>query len=1132
MTFYERLDAVVDLLRRRGRVSYRALVREFDFDDAFLADLKTELIEVQKVAADEDGKMLVWVGGSAPASAAVQPSGGAPLAPGPSPAERRQVTVMFCDLVASTELAARLDPEELREVLRAYQDVANEVVRRLGGVIARYIGDGLKIYFGYPLAHEDDPQRAVRAGLEIVDGVRQLQSRLETTSTVLATTPLRVRVGLHTGLAVMGSMGDPERRDEMESVGETPNIAARIQNLAAPDTVVVSDATRRLLKDTFVCEPLGAHVLKGITDPVTVHRVVAEADTRDVPSPTAPMRLNPLVGREQELGLLADRWAQVTEGFGQVVLVTGEPGIGKSRLVRLLETDAPAAARLVLKARCSPQHEHSALYPVGELLRRVIRDDREAPNDDRLRRLEQTVQGSGRPASALVPVLAPLLGISIPHDRYPPLGLNPDRARRRTLGAVVEVVLELAAREPVLLLVEDLQWVDPSTLEWLGLLVEQTPTARLLVVLTARPGFTAPWATREHITRLTLGRLRRAHIQALIASVTGGKALPAAVLEEVVAKTDGVPLFVEELTKMIVESGLLREDADRYELVGALPPVAIPATLQDSLMARLDRLATVKNVAQIGAVVGRTFSYALLRTVSGFDDETLERELTKLVDAELLHQRGIAPAATYTFKHALIQDAAYQTLLKSTRQQYHRAIARALEAERPESAHPEPEIIARHYTEAGLAAEAVPYWTRAAHDAAARSAYLEAIAHFRAALGLVEALPDHRHRARIALDLWIGLGQSLLAAKGHTATEVERAFARARELSSQVAEVGASVPALLGLFQFYLTRAEFPKVRELGPDLVALAQKTADPVHAVMAQLTAACLAFHLADVAAIRAYLESRDRSGVHASSPDFIALHRERAIYCQSYDAAIVWLLGRPDLALQTAREARALAEASAHPFSRTIALVHGAYVHQFRREPGAVAELAEAAVALSLEHDFRLYAATAKTMVGWGLAKRGHLKDGIALIRDGLAGERALGINLRRPYFLSLLADALGDAGEVVDALATLDEALALADATGERWWEPEQLRLKGVLLQRQTVPDRAGAETCFLRALDVARARQARSLELRAATSLARLWQELDRPREARGVLADIYGRFTEGLDAPDLVDARAVLANLG
>jgi class 3 adenylate cyclase len=718
MDFYAVLDQVLALLRQRGRVSYRALKRQFDLDEAYLDDLKMEIIEVYQCAVDQDGTMLVWTGPTgapplptSPLHESVQPSPtqadhasrdavSPPTAPRPTDAERRQLTVLFCDLVDSTRLASQFDPEELRQVVQAYQATCAKVITRFEGHIAQYLGDGLLVYFGYPRAHEDDAQRAVRAGLGMVEALGQLNTRLEQERGV----HLAARLGIHTGLVVVGEVGGGTRQEQL-ALGETPNLAARLQGIAAPNTLVISAATFPLLGGFFACQPLGTPPLKGQAQPLAVYRVLYESMARSRLEAAGSTGWTPLVGREQEIGLLRERWAQVKDGLGQVVLLSGEAGIGKSRLVQVLtEQVATEPQAWLTPCQCSPYYQNTALYPWIELLERVaLRFEREEAPAQKLSKLEGFLVQYGLALAETVPLFAALLSLPLPAD-YTPLMLSSEQQKQRTLQALLTILLRIAAQQPVLFVMEDLHWVDPSTLELLGLLVDQGPTARILTLLTCRPDFHSPWTGRSHLTQVTVHRLPRHQAVEVIRQVAHGKALPPEVVEQIVAKTDGVPLFVEELTKMVLESGLLQEREDRYELTGPLSPLAIPATLHDSLMARLDRLTTVKSLAQLGATLGREFSYALLQAVSPWDEGTLQQGLQQLVEAEFLYQRGLPPQATYLFKHALIQEAAYQSLLRSTRQQHHQHIAQVLEAQFPETVETQPELLAQHYTEAGLSA--------------------------------------------------------------------------------------------------------------------------------------------------------------------------------------------------------------------------------------------------------------------------------------------------------------------------------------------------------------------------------------------------------------------------------------------
>jgi class 3 adenylate cyclase len=680
------------------------------------------------------------------------PGGRAPGACPPD-AERRQLTILFCDLVASTALATQLDPEDLREVIRAYHATCAAVIQRFDGHIAQYLGDGVLVYYGYPQAHEDGAHRAVRSGLGMVEGIGPLNARLEQTYGIR----LAVRIGIHTGLVVVGDMGGGGREEHL-ALGATPNITARLQGLAAPNTVVISEASHRLVQGYFACVPLGQQLLQGVADPLTVYHVLGASGATSRLEVAQPRGLTPLVGREPEVGLLRERWQRVQAGMGHVVLLSGEAGLGKSRLVQVLKDDLAPTPHTCLECRGSPYYQNTALYPVIELLQRVLRWQPEDTPLERLHKLEITLSQCPLTLGEMVPILADLVALALPDDRYPPLLLTPQRQRQKTLEMLLAMLLAEAARQPVLFIVEDLQWVDPTTLEWLTLLIDQGPTVPILTVLTYRPEFPPPWGSRAHITPMSVPRLSPPEVQTMVARLTGEKALPPELLQQLLAKTDGVPLFIEELTKTVLESGLLRVAHDRYELAGPLPSLAIPSSLHDALMARLDRLATAKSVAQLGATLGRQFPYALLRAVAPLDEAVLHHALGELVHAELLYQRGVPPQATYLFKHALIQEVAYQSLLRRTRRRLHAQIAQLLATQFADMDGLPPELLASHYTAAGCSAQAVPYWIQAGRQAIRRAAHVEARAHLTRGLEALQTLPASPQRTEHELTLQLLLG--------------------------------------------------------------------------------------------------------------------------------------------------------------------------------------------------------------------------------------------------------------------------------------------------------------------------------------------------------------------------------------
>jgi predicted ATPase/class 3 adenylate cyclase len=1174
--FHALLPGVMALLQHEQRVTYRTLHAIFGVDEACLHAVRDEL-RFRQLAREEGGEGLVWIGadtppGRAPAPAlalsAVSPRpslsppevpralpGSPPALDGVSSlsvddgvasppdvvpgltlavprqapdAERRQLTVLFCDLVGSTQLSGQLDPEDLRAVVRAYQEAAAEVIQHYAGHIAQYLGDGLLVYFGYPTAHEDDARRAVHTGLGIVEAVATLNTRLAAQYGI----QLAVRLGIHTGPVVVGVMGGGGRHEHL-ALGETPNIAGRLQALAPANTVVMSAVTARLVQGTFALEALGTHTLHGVAEPMMVNRarglLATSSPDEEFVTATVPV----LVGREEESGLLRRRWEQSKAGLGQVVCISGEAGIGKSALVEGLRAQVRVEGLPRITFRCSPYHTTSALYPVITHIERLLQW---APGDasaTRLAKLEAGLQPYDLPLTEVVPLFAALLSVPLPAERYVPLAVTPQQQKQQTLDALVAWMAAEAERQPVLVAWEDLHWADPTTLEVLGLVIEQAPTVPMLHVLTYRPEFNPPWPQRSHITPLVLNRLERPQVEALITQRAGGKTLPNEVVQHIVVKTDGVPLYVEELTKMLLASPLLREEAAQYRLTGPLRAVAIPDTLQDALMARLDQLNTAKEVAQLGAVLGREFAYELLQAIAPQDEDTLQAGLAQLVEAELLYQRGRPPRARYLFKHALIQDAAYASLLNSTRQQVHRQIAEVLETRFLTLVETQPELVAQHYTAAGCHEQAVRYWQQAGQHASTRSAYLEAINHVTIGIELLKTLPETPTRTQQALTLYIALGAALQMTKGQAAPEVEHAYTQARALCQQVGETPELVPVLLGLWRFYNIQQQFQMARELGETLLRLAQRTHDPALAVVAHYALGWTWFCLGALPAARQHLEE----GSARYMPDqrraqVFGIGQDPGVACRVFVAWTLWLLGYPAQALTRLHDALVLAHELSHPISLAFARCLAATVSQLRRDVPAAYEHAEAAVTLSTEQAFTQWAAMGTILRGWALAMQEQGEAGMAQVRQGIAAWRTTGAALLVPWFCTLLAEVSAHLGYTENGLQALIEACTLVEQHEERFWEAEVYRLRGVLLLRQPEAPQAEVEAWLQRALDVARRQEAKSLELRAAISLGRLWQQQGKRDEARALLAPIYGWFTEGFDTADLQEAKTLLEELG
>jgi predicted ATPase len=751
--------------------------------------------------------------------------------------------------------------------------------------------------------------------------------------------------------------------------------------------------------------------------------------------------------------------------------------------------------------------------------------------ETKLGKLEQALSQYRLPMEESVPLLAPVLSLPLPEDRYPLLTLSPQRQRQKTIETLVAILMELAEHQPVLFIIEDLHWTDPTTLELLNLVLDQTPTASILVLLTCRPHFQPSWSHRSYLSEVTVHRLSQPHIERMTTQVIGGKLLPPQVLAQIVEKTDGVPLVVEELTKAILESGALKEVDDHYELTGSLSTFAIPATLQDSLMARLDRLMTGKVIAQLGATIGRQFSYELIQKVSQLDETMLQRELGRLGEAEIVYQRGVPPQSTYVFKHALIQDTAYESLLKSTRQHYHQRIAHVLESQFPETTEGQPELLARHCTEAGLIAQAVGYWHKAGQSAVQRSAHAEALAHLRQGLALLATLPETPQRLQREVDMHIALGASLLTTKGFAAPEVGQTYSRARHLCQHLADPYQLFPVLYGLHRYYNNRAEYRTAQELGEQLLTLAQQAQDSAMLVVAYRVLGATLFQQGAAAdALMHYTQGMALSDAQQHRAAAFLYGENAGVMSYSFAARALWYLGYPDQGKARNDEAVTLAQQSAHPHSLAYALNVAAHFHQYRREVRCIQERAEAAISLATEQGFP-HLMIVSLLHGWVLAQQGQAQEGVEQMHQVLIAHRGTGAVANLSYFLALLAEAHGMMAQPEAGLTVLAEALTHVDTTGERWYEPELYRLKGALLLQQASDHHLEAESCFQHALDIARNQQAKSLELRAVMSLSRLLQQQGKRQEAYDLLAPVYGWFTEGFGTADLRDAKALLNEL-
>jgi class 3 adenylate cyclase/predicted ATPase len=1017
------MQQIGDWLKKLGMSEYAERFEESRIDSSVLPDLTDQDLERLGVLLGDRRKMLRAIRELAGVPPLTPHSPAVNEARPQDAAERRQLTVMVCDLVGSTALSARLDPEDLRGVIGAYQRCCAVQVERNAGFVAKYMGDGVLAYFGYPQAHEDDAERAVRAEHALVEAVPKLATA--------AGSPLRVRVGIATGLVVVGDLIGAGAAQEQVVVGETPNLAARLQSIAEPDTVVIAESTRRLLGNLFELRDLG----KGIAEPARAWAALRANSVESRFDALHTTGLTPLVGREEEVELLLRRWSRAKKGEGQVVLLSGEAGIGKSRLTAAVLGRLATESHMRLRYFCSPQHTDSALYSmIGQMERAagLAHDDKPQAKLDKLDSVLAQTSTSVRDAALFAEML------SLPNDgRYPALDLTPEQRRQRTLEALMSQLTRLARQNPLLMIFEDAHWVDPTSLEVLGQVVERIATLHVLLVVTFRPEFNAPWVGQSHVTSLTLNRLGERETAGIIAQLVENKELPADVMAEIVERADGIPLFVEEMTKAVLEAE--SEGATQRTAV-TVPSLAhaVPASLHASLMARLDRLGPAKEVAQVGAAIGREFSHALLPSVTLQTGAELELALDRLIQAGLLFRQGMPPHASYLFKHALVQDVAYGTLLRARRRDLHGSIASALERQFSDVSETQPEVLARHYAQAGLAEQAINYWQRAGNRAAKRSANQEAVAHFRNAIKLLQTLPDKAAHAEQELQLLIALGPALMTTTSSAAPEIGRVYARARELARNAQRIADLFPTVWGASLVAFTAGDLATAGRLVDELLGMASTSGDSAltlqahHAAWANLMATGPLVTARHHIACGLALYRRDTHGEQALQHG----GHDPGVCGHVVDALIAAVMGYPGQAVRQMQEGLGLARELDHAPSLAQALWFTAELHQISREPQKVQESVSAVLPLLARHGSAVGVANATMLRGWALVMQRHIEEGLAVMREGLAAWRATGSKFHVPYRLARAAEAHLVAGEIEDGLRLICEATSRAVIAGSR------------------------------------------------------------------------------------------------
>ncbi len=1039
----------------------------------------------------------------------------------PFEAERRQLTVMFCDLVGSTAISAQLDPEDLREIIRSYQETCAAVVDRFRGYLGRFVGDGVLVYFGYPESHEDDTERAIRAAFGIIEATSELNHSL----THYPGVELAVRIGVATGLVVVGDIVGRGATEQDAAVGQTPNLAARLQGAAEPNSIVIDSHTQQLLGDQFEYEHLAPHKFSGFSEPIVAWRVIQPLQGVTRFEAMHRKGVVPLVGREEKINRLLECWRSAKSGRGQCVLVAGEAGIGKSRLAESLSERLTNEQHVELRYQCHSYCTSSAFHPIIDQLERTALIHGEDKAEQRLAKLQQLVANYQCDPEEVVPLLAALLSIPTT-NQYPPLRMSPRQQKERTLAGLVNQILGGALHEPVLVLFEDVHWIDPSSRELLDIIWKQIRTSRILLLVTTREQhIPLAWSGAEHASTITLNRLDRRDSLALVAQMPGGSALPQAVLEEIVQRTDGVPLHVEELTKSILGSASLKGDQGDHCL-------NFPVSLQGSLMARLDQLGPQKRIAQYASVIGREFSLRLLAEVSGLTEQSLRNGLEKLVQSELVYQCGSMSDPTFIFKHAMVQEAAHESLLHSERRDLHAQTARALQLKFPQLAQTQPELLAQHYTQAADAQSAIVFWISAGQRSIERCAFVEAISHLREALNLLARLPASAERDEQELDVQMTIGGAITATSGYGALQVGQAFDRALELCRKLNKPEKLFPTLYGIGGFHLIRSELDKTRRIAEEILDHAKHCSDATPTLLGCRLLGATLFLTGDYRGARDHLNQAVALYDVDKHPAMISVNSEDYLTTGlAYLSFVNVMLGSLDQGFEASHRSLAHARQLGHLYSVAYALQFSAAMHQLRGESAAVRERSAELIDLCIEQGYPHFLGAGHTLQGWAMVDEGQSEEGLNVLQTGINEWVSLGGACYVPWGLSMLSDALAKAGMVDRALSTAIQGIELTQKSGEKWFKAELVRQRGeMLLMGGGKSAEAKAEASFQEALSIARDSSATLWELRAAMSLAQLWHGAKRLDEARALLATVYDRFTEGLDTPFLHQARQLLCD--
>ncbi|UPK38239.1 AAA family ATPase [Bradyrhizobium sp. 186] len=1118
---------LAEWLGRHGLSQYAKTFAENHIDFSVLLDLTEN--DLEKLGVSSLGHRKKLLTAIKALTAARQPTGTptpvasatvvSPSSEKHREAEFRQITVMFCDLVGSTQLSEKLDPEDLQKLIDAYRVECSAAIARYGGEVARYFGDGVMAFFGWPRAHEDDAVRAVHASLEIVFGVTKISGPVT----------LNCRVGVCSGPVVVGEIGDSGTWS-MDAVGETPNIAARLQTLSAANTVLISESTRRLVWTAFDFQDVGLHELKGLSEPLHVYRVLSAKHSASRFEAAHTGSLTPLIGRSTELSLLLDRWRKVKEGEGQVILLSGIPGVGKSRLLHELKSHVQQEPHVLLHHQSSPYHSQSPFYPVIGQIEQAAQLTARGAETDKLAKLTTYLPRSINNSKEPVLLIAKLLSIPL-ENNLELSGLTPQQIKNRTISTLVEMILAFSVQRPTLCIFEDAHWLDPSTLELLESIISGIDHARVLLIVSCRPEFRPTWMTRANATMHSLTRLSLTEVKAMIRDILKGGSMPQPVLDRIIAKADGVPLFIEELTSSMMSAPLRTRGT--FERVPQLASLRVPDTLSDALMERLDRVAPSRRLVQIAAVIGREFSYDLLSAASRMGDDDMLSALSLLEQADIIYRVGISPSLRFAFKHALLCDAIYDSLLRSKRQQIHADIAAVLQHDFSELAENQPQVLAYHHQEAGNHQSAIRCWFESGQGALAHSANVEAIASFRKALQLLGALQETPERIKQEIDIQLALGIPLIAVQGYASAETREAFSRAHALCLQLGDIPEYFQALFGLWGHSWMGGKNDDALRLAGEFLSRSRALSQPVPLMVAHRVMGSTLLTMGDFrSSANHFTESIKLSigkGKQPLSNLYMVEPQAASLLLLSWD---LWFLGYPDQSLSRVSEALALGQDLGHPYTVAFAHYMTSVVHLLRGEAALAFESAEKSFQMSQEQRFSLYAILSRISRGRAAGELGRLGEAQEEMALGLGEARRNGVGFMLPMMVSWLADLYAKAGEIQSALSIVEGILVdISDMTG-RSWESELHRQNAQLLLVLNPSKTREAESHLKKSIEVARGQSAKSLELRAVTSLAELWRTQGRPDEARALLEPIFRWFDEGAETADLRRARDVQSALG